>query len=58
MTLRAKKAAATRAEMRHVYENMNLPGRNITVEHDGVIYVREFWYSLNSFGWGKWVVAA
>lgn len=57
MTLRAKKLAATKREYRRVYENMNLPPRDIVVEYDGVRYIRYAWQSLNRFGWGRWETA-
>lgn len=53
-SLRILKAAATRAECRRVYDNHNLPARDITVTVDGVVWRRESWHALNRFGWGRW----
>lgn len=54
MTLQAKKTAATRAEYSRVYDNFNLPPRDIVVEHEGETYIRRAWTALREFGWGRW----
>ena len=54
MTIRAAKTQATRAEYRRVYDNMDLPPRNIRCEHNGVRYERAAWSSPAAFGWDAW----
>ena len=58
MTLKQLKAQATRTEHNRVYGNFGLPPRDITVEHEGGIYVRRAWQSGRTFGWNKWEKAA
>ncbi len=51
--LRKKKLAATKREMKRVFDNMNAPG-DIVVAHNGSIYIRDLWRNVNNFGWSKW----
>lgn len=53
-TLKSAKRAATLKEYERVFQNMNLPPRDIYLEYEGKIYVRRAWQSLNSFGWRRW----
>lgn len=53
-TLRAAKAEATRREHARVYDNYNLPPRDIVVEHEDGVFVRRAWQSGRHFGWGQW----
>lgn len=54
MTLTQKKREATKQEYARVYDNFNLPPRDIYVEHDGERYEKRAWQNLRSFGWDKW----
>ena len=48
------KTQATKEEFARVYDNMNLPGRDIVVELDDGIWIREFWSCIGRFGWTSW----
>jgi hypothetical protein len=50
MNINQQKIQATKAEHKRVYENMNLPARDIEIPG----WIKEAWNGLNSFGWGKW----
>ena len=53
-TLRAAKLAATKREKNRVFDNMNLPPRDIVVEHGKERWVRRAWQSIGRFGWERW----
>lgn len=53
-TLRAAKRAATLKEYRRVFQDMNLPARDIWLEFKGKRYVRRVWQNINRFGWHRW----
>lgn len=55
MTLTQLKTQATRTEFARVYNNFNLPARDIVVEHNGARYIRYAWHSVNRFGWTAWM---
>ena len=53
-TLRQLKTDATKREQARVYENMDLPPRDIVVEHEGHRHIKRAWQSPGRFGWEKW----
>jgi hypothetical protein len=53
-TDRAIKAAATHREYRRVYDNFNLPPRDICADCPSGRYVRRAWTAPGRFGWGPW----
>lgn len=48
------KTIAARAEYKRVFDNFNLPPKDIHAYTPGGHYVRIAWQSVNNFGWGKW----
>lgn len=54
MTDRQIKIKATKKEYYSAFENMN-PGKDIIANCSDGIWIREYWRSLNRFGWGKWI---
>lgn len=54
-TDRQIKQAATKAEHKRVYDNMNLPPQDIYADCSDGRWVRRAWQSVGKFGWEKWV---
>jgi hypothetical protein len=50
MKTRQMKINATKAEYKRVYENMNLPARNIEIPG----WIKPAWNCGHNFGWRKW----
>jgi len=53
-TDRQIKIEATRKEFSRVFDNMNLPARDIHADCSDGKWVRRAWNGLNRFGWGRW----
>ena len=52
--LRQLKTEATKREKARVFDNMNMPPRDITVDYLGRDYIRRAWQGVNTFGWDRW----
>jgi hypothetical protein len=48
------KLMATKKEYKRVYDNMNLPPRDIEAECSDGRWIRRAWTGLNIFGWNRW----
>lgn len=53
-SLKKLKRQATKLEYNRVYNDMILPAKNIYVEYENEIYLKEAWNDSNKFGWKKW----
>jgi hypothetical protein len=54
MSDRAIKARATKEEESRVYDNMNLPPRDIYAECSDGTWIRRAWTAPGRFGWDRW----
>ena len=58
MTDRQTKTEATKKEYKRVYDNYNLPPRDILAKCSDGIWKRYAWQDVNRFGWYRWIKVA